>query len=79
MKDFRTLAVWQKSHELALSIYGETKMFPKEETFGLTSQMRGQLRQFLPILPRAVVGEAMQTCRVFFRSLSARSANWTAN
>ncbi len=40
MKDFRTLAVWQKSHELALSIYGETKMFPKEETFGLTSQMR---------------------------------------
>jgi four helix bundle protein len=32
--------VWQKSHELALSIYRETKMFPKEETFGLTSQMR---------------------------------------
>ena len=40
MKDFRTLTVWQKSHELALSIYKETKGFPKEEVFGLTSQMR---------------------------------------
>jgi four helix bundle protein len=40
MKDFRTLAVWQKSHELALLIYKETRSFPKEELFGLTSQIR---------------------------------------
>ena len=40
MKDFRTLAVWQKSHELAVVIYRETKSFPKEELFGLTSQIR---------------------------------------
>jgi four helix bundle protein len=40
MKDFRTLAVWQKSHELALAIYKETKSFPKDELFGLTSQIR---------------------------------------
>ena len=40
MKDFRTLNVWQKSHELTLSVYQSTKRFPKEELFGLTSQIR---------------------------------------
>ena len=40
MKDFRTLRVWRKAHELTLHIYKLTKSFPKEELFGLTSQMR---------------------------------------
>ena len=40
MKDFRSLLVWQKSRELTLQIYNETKSFPKEELFGLTSQIR---------------------------------------
>lgn len=40
MKDFRTLRVWRKAHELTLVIYTATKTFPKEELFGLTSQMR---------------------------------------
>lgn len=40
MKDFRQLKVWEKSHLLALAIYKETKGFPKEELYGLTSQIR---------------------------------------
>ena len=40
MKNFRDLKVWSKGHELALSIYEETRTFPKEEIYGLTSQMR---------------------------------------
>lgn len=40
MKDFRQLKVWEKSHQLALAIYKETKKFPKEELYGLTSQIR---------------------------------------
>jgi four helix bundle protein len=40
MRDFKTLQVWQKSHELTLSIYRVTVAFPKEELYGLTSQMR---------------------------------------
>ncbi len=40
MKDFRTLKVWQKSHELTLHVYEQTRAFPKEELFGLTSQIR---------------------------------------
>jgi len=40
MKDFRTLLVWRKAHELTLSVYQATKEFPADERFGLTSQMR---------------------------------------
>lgn len=40
MKDFRQLQVWEKSHQLALAVYKATKEFPKEELYGLTSQIR---------------------------------------
>jgi len=38
-RSFRYLKVWQRAVELALSI-STTKAFPKEELFGLTSQLR---------------------------------------
>jgi four helix bundle protein len=37
---FEKLIAWQKGRELALLIYKTTKQFPKEEVFGLKSQMR---------------------------------------
>ncbi|MBN2118998.1 MAG: four helix bundle protein [Anaerolineales bacterium] len=40
MKDFHQLKVREKSHQLALAIYKATKEFPKEELYGLTSQIR---------------------------------------
>lgn len=40
MKDFRTLEVWQKAHALSLAVYKNTANFPKDEKFGLTSQIR---------------------------------------
>lgn len=40
MRDFRSLAVWEKAHQLALTIYQATQDFPKEEAYGLTSQIR---------------------------------------
>lgn len=40
MQDFRNLLVWQKAHQLTLSVYKATELFPKEELYGLTSQMR---------------------------------------
>jgi four helix bundle protein len=40
VKDFREILVWQRSHTLTVEIYRLTKLFPKEELFGLTSQMR---------------------------------------
>ena len=40
MKDFRELKVWEKSHQLALAVYKLTATFPKDELYGLTSQIR---------------------------------------
>ena len=40
IKSFRDLIAWQKAISIALRIYEATKPFPKEEQFGLTSQMR---------------------------------------
>ncbi len=40
MKNFRELIVWQKAHQLTLDIYRVTSRFPKDEMFGLTSQLR---------------------------------------
>ena len=40
MRDFRQLKVWTKAHELTLEIYRVTSRFPKEELYGITSQMR---------------------------------------
>lgn len=40
MKDFRDLKVWRSAHELTLSVYRATRAFPKDELYGLTSQIR---------------------------------------
>jgi four helix bundle protein len=40
MSNFRKLLVWQKGMSLTTNIYSNTKTFPKEEIFGLTSQLR---------------------------------------
>ena len=40
IESFRDLLVWQKSMTLAQGVYGITVAFPKEEQFGLVSQLR---------------------------------------
>lgn len=40
VQNYRDLAVWQKAMDLAESCYKATKGFPKDELFGLTSQIR---------------------------------------
>jgi four helix bundle protein len=39
VKNFRDLKVWEKAHQLTLSIYRATAAFPTEEKYGLTSQL----------------------------------------
>ncbi|MCK8603899.1 four helix bundle protein [Desulfoferrobacter suflitae] len=39
-KDFRDLVVWQKAHQFVLAIYRGSALFPKDERYGLTSQIR---------------------------------------
>jgi four helix bundle protein len=40
MKSFRDLQVWEKAHQLTLDLYRETRTFPVEEKYGLSSQLR---------------------------------------
>jgi four helix bundle protein len=40
MEDFKDLKVWTKAHELTLAVYRRTRVFPREEMYGLTSQLR---------------------------------------
>ena len=39
-KNYKELKVWQKAYQLCLEIYRITARFPKDEKFGLTSQIR---------------------------------------
>lgn len=39
-KTFQELVVWQKSHQFVLRIYKTTQSFPRNELFGLVSQIR---------------------------------------
>ena len=40
LKNYKELKVWQKSYQLCLEVYRITKKFPKDEQYGLTSQIR---------------------------------------
>lgn len=40
VKSYRELIAWQKGVDLAVAVYDATKRFPREEIYGLTSQVR---------------------------------------
>jgi four helix bundle protein len=40
MRNFYELIIWKKAHQLTLKIYTVCRSFPKEEIYGLTSQLR---------------------------------------
>jgi four helix bundle protein len=40
LRSYKELTVWQKSYQLCLEIYRLTKLFPDDERYGLTSQIR---------------------------------------
>ena len=58
--------MWKKAHELTLKIYEITKDFPKDEMFGLTSQMR---RASTSIPCNIVEGKARGSSKDFKRFL----------
>lgn len=58
--NFRDLAVWKEGHVLVLSVYRSTQTFPKEEMYGLVSQMR---RSAVSITSNIAEGFSRQTFR----------------
>lgn len=66
MKDHKELDVWRKAIDLVAEVYRTTTQFPKEEVFGLTSQMR---RAAVSIPANIAEGAARQSDKEFIQFL----------
>ncbi|TQD33490.1 four helix bundle protein [Haloflavibacter putidus] len=66
MKTHENLDVWKKSINLVTDIYTISKCFPKEETYGLKSQIR---RAAISVPSNIAVGAARQTNKEFIQFL----------
>ena len=66
-KGYKRLKVWQESHELVLKVYKVTKKFPREENFGITSQMR---RAVVSVAANIVEGQVRNTNKSFLQFLN---------
>src|SRR5207245_1271791 len=58
VQSYRDLIVWQKALDMAEAIYVATRSFPKEEIYGLTSQMR---RAAVSVASNIAEGHARQS------------------
>ena len=65
-KRFEEIPVWQDTHKIVIEIYQITKSFPKEEVFGLASQIR---RSASSIAANIVEGFYKETTRELIRHL----------
>ncbi|MFA5804860.1 MAG: four helix bundle protein [Melioribacteraceae bacterium] len=66
MQDYKSLKVWEKAHQLVLDIYKATNNFPKEELFGLVSQLR---RASVSIPTNIAEGSSRKSIKDFIRFL----------
>jgi four helix bundle protein len=66
LKNFKELKVWQKSYQLCLKLYKVTKVFPKEEIYGLRSQIR---RSSVSVPSNIAEGYGRKTTPDYIRSL----------
>ena len=67
MNSYKDLVVWQKAIDLTIDIYSLTKSFPKEEMYGLVSQIR---RSAVSIPSNIAEGQARKYHQQFSHFLS---------
>ncbi len=72
LKGFRKLIVWQRAHQFVLEVYRAVSNFPKEETFGLTSQLK---RAAVSIPANIVEGQTQNTRAQYLRYLNHSSGS----
>ena len=67
VKSYRDLIVWQKSIALVTDVYRATQQFPKEEIYGLTSQVR---RSAVSVPSNIAEGQGRDSTKDFVRFLA---------
>ena len=67
VRDYRDLIAWQKAMDLVEAVYQHTKRFPREELYGLTSQIR---RAAISVPSNIAEGEGRDSKKDFYRFLS---------
>ena len=76
MQNYKNLNVWHKSHALTLNVYCQTKLFPKEELFSLTSQFRRSSISIAANIAEGCGKSSRKDCKRFFE-IALGSANET--
>ena len=76
MESYKELIAYQKGYKLALEIYKTTKDYPKEEIYGLVSQMRRSSVQFHAILRKVTAVVIVRNISSFFIRLRRRPRPW---
>jgi four helix bundle protein len=67
MRSYRDLVAWQKAMDLVVAIYGLTRDWPREEVYGLTSQIR---RAAVSVPSNIAEGQGRQSPKEFLNHLS---------
>ena len=67
VQNYKELIVWQKAMDLVVEVYRLTKAFPKEELYGLTSQVR---RAVVSIPSNIAEGQGRKGTKEFLNFLS---------
>lgn len=76
MQNYKELKVWQKAHELTLKVYEQSKMFPKDELYSLTNQLR-RCSSSIPANIAEGCGKMPKNDFARFLNISLGSANET--
>lgn len=74
MRDYTKIGAWQLADDLTVAIYGSTRAFPREEVYGLTSQIR---RAAYSVPANIAEGSARETQRDYLHFLYIARASLT--
>lgn len=74
MQNYKDLKVWEKAHAFTLHVYGITKLFPKDELYSLTNQLR-RASSSIPANIAEGCGKNSQLELAHFLNIALGSAN----
>lgn len=73
MRDYTKIGAWKLADDLTVALYERARTFPREESYGLTSQLRRAAYPFQRMLQKAPAAAASAIICIFF---AMRVARW---